>query len=161
MDYFGGTFIIVFLASFEMIAISWVYGNNFYSTLFAFHDREIVHNNLSDFPGVDNFMDDIEFMVGQRPSFYWRFCWCYLTPLSLFTILIYFLISMTPLMYNDEYYPSSAYGTDLNSKLLQSRKRQDLMYYEYIRVFCSRGLDASGFGGSSVPAGHDGRQNSE
>ncbi|KAM0724567.1 Sodium-dependent nutrient amino acid transporter 1 [Formica fusca] len=85
VDYFGGTFIIVFLASFEVIAISWVYG-------------------------VDNFMDDIEFMIGRRPSFYWRFCWCYLTPLSLFTILIYFLITITPLTYNDEYYPTSAYA---------------------------------------------------
>lgn len=28
VDYFGGTFIIVFLASFEVIAISWVYGND-------------------------------------------------------------------------------------------------------------------------------------
>ncbi|EFN62066.1 Uncharacterized sodium-dependent transporter CG3252 [Camponotus floridanus] len=85
VDYFGGTFIIVFLASFEVIAISWVYG-------------------------VDNFMDDIEFMIGRRPSFYWRFCWCYLTPLSLFTILIYFLINITPLTYNDEYYPTPAYA---------------------------------------------------
>jgi len=31
-----------------------------------------------DFPGVDNFMDDIEFMTGRRPFFYWRFCWRYL-----------------------------------------------------------------------------------
>ncbi|CAL1682502.1 unnamed protein product [Lasius platythorax] len=85
VDYFGGTFIIVFLASFEVIAISWVYG-------------------------IDNFMDDIEFMTGRRPFFYWRFCWCYLTPLSLFIILIYFLINITPLMYNDEYYPTSAYA---------------------------------------------------
>ncbi|XP_072761037.1 sodium-dependent nutrient amino acid transporter 1 [Anoplolepis gracilipes] len=85
VDYFGGTFIIVFLASFEVIAISWIYG-------------------------IDNFMDDIEFMIGRRPSFYWRFCWCYLTPLSLFTILIYFLISIMPLTYNDEYYPTSAYA---------------------------------------------------
>lgn len=84
VDYFGGTFIIVFLASFEMIAISWVYG-------------------------IDNFMDDVEFMIGRRPFFYWRFCWCYLTPLFLFTILVYFLINMTPLTYNDEYYPTSAY----------------------------------------------------
>ncbi|XP_014476330.1 PREDICTED: sodium-dependent nutrient amino acid transporter 1-like isoform X2 [Dinoponera quadriceps] len=85
VDYFGGTFIIVFLASFEVVAVAWVYG-------------------------VDNFMDDVEFMVGHRPSLYWRFCWCYLTPLSLFTILIYFLINMTPLTYNDEYYPISAYA---------------------------------------------------
>lgn len=84
VDYFGGTFIIVFLASFEVIAIAWVYG-------------------------IDNFLDDVEFMVGTRPSFYWRFCWCFLTPLSLFTILIYFLLQLTPLTYNDEYYPTSAY----------------------------------------------------
>ncbi|XP_012219264.2 sodium-dependent nutrient amino acid transporter 1-like isoform X1 [Linepithema humile] len=84
VDYFGGTFIIVFLACFEVIGISWIYG-------------------------VDNFLDDIEFMVGRRPFFYWRFCWCYLTPIFLFTILIYFLIDITPLTYNDEYYPTSAY----------------------------------------------------
>ncbi|KAG7209786.1 hypothetical protein KM043_011404 [Ampulex compressa] len=85
VDYFGGTFIIVFLASFEVIAISWIYG-------------------------VDNFMDDIEFMTGTRPSFYWRFCWGFLTPLSLFTILIYFLSQIKPLLYNGEYYPTSAYA---------------------------------------------------
>lgn len=60
-------------------------------------------------------MDDIEFMAGRRPFFYWRFCWCYLTPLFLFTILIYFLIDMTPLMYNDEYYPTSAYGINITN----------------------------------------------
>lgn len=85
VDYFGGTFIIVFLASFEVIAISWVYG-------------------------IDNFIDDIEFMIGSRPSFYWRFCWAFLTPLTLFTILIYFLSEMKPITYNDEYYPTAAYA---------------------------------------------------
>ncbi|XP_076640889.1 sodium-dependent nutrient amino acid transporter 1 [Halictus rubicundus] len=84
VDYFGGTFIIVFLASFELIAISWVYG-------------------------VDNFLDDVEFMVGSRPPFYWRLCWGLITPLSLFSILIYFLFELTPLKYNDEYYTTSAY----------------------------------------------------
>ncbi|XP_076755461.1 sodium-dependent nutrient amino acid transporter 1 isoform X1 [Xylocopa sonorina] len=84
VDYFGGTFIIVFLACFEVIAISWVYG-------------------------VDNFLDDTEFMVGTRPSCYWRFCWCFLTPLTLFSILFYFLSEMRPIKYNGEYYPTSAY----------------------------------------------------
>ncbi|XP_043260673.1 sodium-dependent nutrient amino acid transporter 1-like isoform X2 [Colletes gigas] len=84
VDYFGGTFIIVFLASFEVIGISWVYG-------------------------IDNFLDDVEFMVGTRPSFYWRTCWCFLTPLTLFSILLYFLYGLTPLTYNGEYYPTSAY----------------------------------------------------
>ncbi|XP_076624729.1 sodium-dependent nutrient amino acid transporter 1 isoform X1 [Colletes latitarsis] len=84
IDYFGGTFIIVFLASFEVIGISWVYG-------------------------IDNFLDDVEFMVGTRPSLYWRICWCFLTPLTLFSILLYFLYGLTPLTYNGEYYPTSAY----------------------------------------------------
>lgn len=61
--------------------------------------------------GVDNLLDDIEFMVGSRPSFYWRFCWYYLTPLTLLSILIYFLSELTPIRYNGEYYPTSAYGT--------------------------------------------------
>ncbi|XP_031829550.1 sodium-dependent nutrient amino acid transporter 1 [Nomia melanderi] len=85
VDYFGGTFIIVFLASFELVAVSWVYG-------------------------VDNLLDDVEFMVGTRPSFYWRFCWNFATPLSLFTILIYFLLELSPLKYNGEYYTTSAYA---------------------------------------------------
>ncbi|KAH0947337.1 hypothetical protein HN011_003802 [Eciton burchellii] len=85
VDYFGGTFIIVFLASFEVIAISWVYG-------------------------IDNFMDDVEFMIGRRPFLYWKSCWCYLTPLSLFTILVSFLVNITPLTYNNEHYPTSAYA---------------------------------------------------
>ncbi|XP_015434041.1 PREDICTED: sodium-dependent nutrient amino acid transporter 1-like [Dufourea novaeangliae] len=85
VDYFGGTFIVVFLASFELIAISWVYG-------------------------LDNFLDDVEFMTGHRPSFYWRLCWGFATPLALFTILVYFLSELTPLVYNDEYYPTSAYA---------------------------------------------------
>ncbi|XP_046822012.1 sodium-dependent nutrient amino acid transporter 1-like isoform X2 [Vespa crabro] len=85
IDYFCGTFIIVILASFEVIAISWIYG-------------------------IDNFIDDIEFMCGTRPSFYWRLCWGILTPISLLVILIYFLFSMTPLTYNDEYYPDAAYA---------------------------------------------------
>lgn len=34
VDYFGGTFIIVFLASFEVIAISWIYGKFLFFNLF-------------------------------------------------------------------------------------------------------------------------------
>ncbi|XP_033336012.2 sodium-dependent nutrient amino acid transporter 1 isoform X1 [Megalopta genalis] len=84
VDYFGGTFIIVFLASFELIAISWIYG-------------------------IDNFLDDVEFMTGRRPPFYWRLTWGFITPLSLFSILIYFLCELTPLEYDGEYYLTSAY----------------------------------------------------
>ncbi|XP_074105742.1 sodium-dependent nutrient amino acid transporter 1-like [Cotesia typhae] len=84
VDYFGGTFIIMVLAMLEVVGVSWFYG-------------------------IDNFLDDIEFMINKRPFFFWRICWVFLTPIMLFTILIYFLITLQPLTYNDEYYPTSAY----------------------------------------------------
>lgn len=79
-------------------------------------------------PGVDNFLDDAEFMLGNRPSFYWRFCWYFLTPLTLLSILIYFLCELKPIMYNDEYYPTSAYGIANSiasgwAKILPNNKR--------------------------------------
>lgn len=77
--------------------------------------------------GIDNFLDDTEFMVGSRPSIYWRFCWCFLTPLTLFSILIYFLIDLSPIKYNGEYYPTSAYGTInsiMNKLFIPSQKRK-------------------------------------
>ncbi|KAK0173835.1 hypothetical protein PV328_006978 [Microctonus aethiopoides] len=85
IDYFAGTFIIIFLASFEIIAIAWVYG-------------------------IDNFLDDMEFMTGKRPSNFWRLCWGLFTPITLLTILIYFLCTLTPLKYNNENYPMPAYA---------------------------------------------------
>ncbi|XP_043669761.1 sodium-dependent nutrient amino acid transporter 1-like isoform X1 [Vespula pensylvanica] len=107
IDYFCGTFIVVILASFEVIAISWIYG-------------------------IDNFIDDIEFMCGTRPSFYWRFCWGILTPMSLFVILIYFLFSMTPLTYNNEYYPDAAYAAGWIILIFGSAQLPIWMFIEII-----------------------------
>lgn len=36
------------------------------------------------FYGVDRFSDDIEQMLGYRPSRYWRVCWRYVSPTFLF-----------------------------------------------------------------------------
>ncbi|XP_012252388.2 sodium-dependent nutrient amino acid transporter 1-like isoform X1 [Athalia rosae] len=83
VDYFGVTFTITCLAGFEVVAISWVYG-------------------------VDNFMDDVEFMSEKRPSIYWRISWGFLTPVMLFTVLVYFVLNIKPLTYNDGDYPTSA-----------------------------------------------------
>ncbi|XP_008552116.1 sodium-dependent nutrient amino acid transporter 1 [Microplitis demolitor] len=84
VDYYAGTFILIVLATCEVIGISWIYG-------------------------VDNFLDDVEFMTNKRPFVFWRICWVFLTPILLCTIFIYFMISLDPLSYNNEYYPTSAY----------------------------------------------------
>ncbi|XP_057324012.1 sodium-dependent nutrient amino acid transporter 1-like isoform X2 [Microplitis mediator] len=84
VDYYAVTFIIIVLATCEVIGISWIYG-------------------------VDNFMDDVEFMTNKRPFVLWRICWVFLTPITLCTVFIYFMISLHPLSYNNEYYPTSAY----------------------------------------------------
>lgn len=67
----------------------------------------MIKKNVS---GVDNFLDDVEFMTNKRPFVFWRICWVFLTPILLCTIFIYFMISLDPLSYNNEYYPTSAYG---------------------------------------------------
>ncbi|KAF0310441.1 Sodium-dependent nutrient amino acid transporter 1 [Amphibalanus amphitrite] len=83
VDYFGGGFIIFVLATLETIAIHWVYG-------------------------INRFCDDIQFMIGQRPNIYWRFCWAVFIPISLIAIFIYSLVKMEPLLYGDVGYPDIA-----------------------------------------------------
>lgn len=50
VDYFGASFIVFILAIGELIAFGWIYG-------------------------VDRLCADCEFMLGFRPSLYWRICW--------------------------------------------------------------------------------------
>ncbi|XP_002161387.2 sodium-dependent neutral amino acid transporter B(0)AT2 isoform X1 [Hydra vulgaris] len=38
--------------------------------------------------GIKNFEDDIEFMLGKRPNFFWKFGWCVTAPLLIVSILI-------------------------------------------------------------------------
>jgi solute carrier family 6 amino acid transporter-like protein 5/7/9/14 len=53
VDFFGCSFVVLILAIMELITISWIYG-------------------------VDRLCKDIEFMLGFRPSIYWRMCWKYI-----------------------------------------------------------------------------------
>ncbi|XP_033214270.1 sodium-dependent nutrient amino acid transporter 1-like isoform X2 [Belonocnema kinseyi] len=85
VDYYAGSFIVFILATLEMIGIFWVYG-------------------------LENFLDDVEFMLNRRPSIYWRICWGLITPLLLITILIYNIVTLTPLTYGGVLYPASAYA---------------------------------------------------
>ncbi|XP_015590863.1 sodium-dependent nutrient amino acid transporter 1 isoform X1 [Cephus cinctus] len=85
VDYYAGSFIVFVLATLEITGIFWVYG-------------------------LENFLDDVEFMLEKRPSVYWRICWGFVTPLLLAAILIYTIARLTPLTYGGVMYPSSAYA---------------------------------------------------
>ncbi|XP_029647898.2 sodium- and chloride-dependent glycine transporter 1-like [Octopus sinensis] len=38
--------------------------------------------------GYKRFADDIEMMLGKKPSVYWRICWCFVTPFILFVVIV-------------------------------------------------------------------------
>ncbi|GFT10673.1 sodium-dependent neutral amino acid transporter B(0)AT2 [Nephila pilipes] len=61
-DNYSGNFPLLIVALFECIAISYVYG-------------------------LRRFSDDIELMTGHRPNCYWLFCWKYVAPAAMITIL--------------------------------------------------------------------------
>lgn len=78
MDSFAGNFPLLIIALFECLSISYIYG-------------------------VRRFADDIEMMTGSRPGFYWMFCWKYLSPCAMVTIL---LASFYQLMTEGSSYPA-------------------------------------------------------
>lgn len=83
VDHFGGTFLIFFLAILELVGIFWIYG-------------------------VENFCWDIEFMLNQKVSAFWRICWCLITPLMMITIFIYSMARYENPTYMSKEYPWSS-----------------------------------------------------
>ena len=68
VDYYGGTVLILSLASVEVIAINWIYGTN-------------------------SLTRDFNFMLNTQLSVYWRFCWGILCPLLLPLLFLYALFT--------------------------------------------------------------------
>lgn len=60
--------------------------------------------------GLENFLDDLEFMLDKKPSVYWRICWFIVTPLILITIFIYTVATLSPLTYGGRSFPLSAHA---------------------------------------------------
>lgn len=85
VDFYGANFTVFILGAIEMIGIAWIYG-------------------------LENFCNDIEFMVGRKVSPYWRICWGIITPVLMIVILVYSMATMEPLTYNKVAYPASATG---------------------------------------------------
>lgn len=85
VDYYGGTFVAITVGVLEMVTVFWIYG-------------------------LSNFLNDVQFMLGVRPSFYWRICWLLITPLLMIVILIYTCSTYVPLTYDGMPFPAYAYG---------------------------------------------------
>lgn len=85
IDYYGGTFVAIIVGVLETMTIFWVYS-------------------------LSNFLNDMEFMLGKRLGFYWRFCWLIITPLLMIVILIYTCATYEPPKYDGARFPDYAYG---------------------------------------------------
>ncbi|XP_012151994.2 sodium-dependent nutrient amino acid transporter 1 [Megachile rotundata] len=88
VDYYDTSFVVFVLASFEITAVTWVYG-------------------------TENLIDDIEFMLDRRMSCYWRICWFLVTPLILIVIFFYTVATLTPLTYGGKELPVSAHAAGI------------------------------------------------
>ncbi|CAH2261012.1 jg10790 [Pararge aegeria aegeria] len=85
VDYYGGTFLILFCGIAEILAVFWIYG-------------------------LENICTDIEFMLGITTSIYWRFCWGIITPAMMVVVFIYALLSFDNLLFGGHYvYPTAGY----------------------------------------------------
>uniref|UniRef100_A0A2A4JNI2 Transporter n=1 Tax=Heliothis virescens TaxID=7102 RepID=A0A2A4JNI2_HELVI len=85
VDYFGGTFLLLFCAIAEIMGVVWIYG-------------------------LENLCEDIEFMLGFKTGFYWRFCWGIIMPVMMIVVFIYAFASYEALKFGGYYYyPTAGY----------------------------------------------------
>lgn len=106
VDFFGGTFIIFVLAIIELIGVFWIYG-------------------------LENFCDDVEFMLNRRPSLYWKICWGLVTPVFMIIIFLYSIFSFKPLTYNGKAFP----------EVVMSKNLFLIFLFNLKPFFCSRWMD--------------------
>jgi solute carrier family 6 amino acid transporter-like protein 5/7/9/14 len=85
LDFYGASFVALFLAVFEIITFSWIYG-------------------------VNRLCKDIEFMLGIKTGPYWRICWRFVTPTMLISIFIYHIVMYEPITYNGYIYTDGVYS---------------------------------------------------
>jgi len=71
---------LVFLAFFEVIAVGWIYG-------------------------ADRLLDNIEVMIGYRPSVWWKICWKYISPIVILVTFLYGIVMWDGIKYGDYTYP--------------------------------------------------------
>ncbi|XP_034559957.1 sodium-dependent neutral amino acid transporter B(0)AT1-like [Notolabrus celidotus] len=67
-DNFAGSVPLLTIGFFEMIAVVYIYG-------------------------IDRFNEDIEFMIGYKPSIFWQISWRLISPLVVLVILVFYLVA--------------------------------------------------------------------
>merc|ERR1712218_245045 len=83
LDNVSATWNLMLCALVEVVIVSWLYG-------------------------VDNFLKDIEKMGIKIPKlleYYWRFCWCFFTPVSILFLIIMQFVKFEVYTYGDYVYP--------------------------------------------------------
>ncbi|XP_037093533.1 sodium- and chloride-dependent GABA transporter ine-like isoform X2 [Pollicipes pollicipes] len=85
MDYYVAGISLMFLAFFEVIAVTWIYG-------------------------TERLCRDFAIMTGARPSIYFQICWRYLAPFLILAIWIFSLIDYERPTYGAYRYPEWAIG---------------------------------------------------
>ncbi|XP_063041162.1 sodium-dependent neutral amino acid transporter B(0)AT1-like [Engraulis encrasicolus] len=82
-DSFAGSIPLLIIAFCEMMAVSYLYG-------------------------IDRFNEDIEFMIGHKPNFFWQATWRVISPLLVFVIFVFYLATtatkeLTYIVWNPEW----------------------------------------------------------
>ncbi|XP_059221276.1 sodium- and chloride-dependent glycine transporter 1 isoform X2 [Stomoxys calcitrans] len=83
LDWYSASVSVILICIIEVLIVAWIYG-------------------------VDNFVDDIYFMLGKKPERIWHYCWKYVTPLILVFIFFTSIVFNRPVRYNDQVYPDWA-----------------------------------------------------
>lgn len=126
VDYYGTSFVVFFVASFEITAIMWVYGLYsclfYYIYIFFFVFRincyfylhlKVKRSIIFLQTGIENFLNDVEFMLDRKTGSYWRICWFLVTPLILLFIFFYTFATLQLLTYGEKEYPISAHAAGI------------------------------------------------
>lgn len=75
MDTYGAGFAVTFVGIWELIGLMWIYG-------------------------FKNVCKDIKLMLGSEPSWFWKICWGFISPLFLIVIFLAAVITWTEPKYN-------------------------------------------------------------
>ncbi|XP_013882035.1 sodium-dependent neutral amino acid transporter B(0)AT1 [Austrofundulus limnaeus] len=67
-DNFAGSVPLLSIGLFELIAIVYIYG-------------------------IDRFNNDLQFMIGHKPSIFWQVSWRFISPLIILVILVFYLVT--------------------------------------------------------------------
>ncbi|KQK77244.1 Sodium- and chloride-dependent glycine transporter 2 [Amazona aestiva] len=80
VDTYAASYSLVIIAIFELVGVSYIYG-------------------------LQRFCEDIEMMIGFKPSKFWRVCWAFVTPTILTFILCFSFYQWEPMTYGAYHYP--------------------------------------------------------